>query len=45
MVANCETVSAATEEQTASVHEMNTNSEQLAEMAKTLQGEVEKFQV
>ena len=45
VVANCETVSAATEEQTVSVHEMNTNSEQLAEMAKTLQGEVEKFQV
>ena len=45
VVSNSETVSAATEEQSASVHEMNTNSEQLAKMAGMLQDEVQKFKV
>ena len=45
VVSNSETVSAATEQQSASVHEMNTNSEQLAKMASMLQDEVQKFKV
>ena len=45
VVSNSENVSAATEEQSASVHAMNNNSEQLAKMANMLQDEVQKFKV
>jgi len=45
VVANSETVSAATEQQSASVQEMNNNSSQLAKMAGMLQDEVQKFKV
>ena len=45
VVSNAETVSAATEQQTAAVHEMNTNTQQLARMAGELEQEVAKFKV
>jgi len=45
VVSNAETVSAATEQQTAAVHEMNTNTKQLARMAGELEQEVAKFKV
>ena len=45
VVSNAETVSAATQQQTAAVHEMNNNTAQLARMAGELEKEVEKFKV
>ena len=45
VVSNSETVSAATEEQAASIHEMAISSQQLSEMATSLQKEVAHFKV